>query len=147
MSNSAVEKGNPDTARYAEEKCHEFLRAQTPEEALPALQHVSQLVHKLPDKCVKEVIRKATRETDDGIRYERRYLTSRWIGRFVLGMGLISGILIILCIMLVLLGIIYELPFELSVVVSYILGAFGIEGALATLILHWKQKVVSKNGV
>lgn len=147
MSSPAVVKENPDATKYVKEKYHGFLNSKTSEEALPHLWHISQLVNKLSDKHVKEIFRRARKEGDDRIHFEQRYLAGRWIGQFVLEMSLISSILLILCIVFVLVGIIYKLPSKLSVIISYILGAFSIEGAFTTLILYLKQKVVRRNGV
>ncbi len=143
MSNCAIVEENPDATKYAEEKYRKFLIAQTPKQALQHLWHVSELADKLSDEHVEEVLRKARKETDEGIRYEQRYLAGRWVRQFVERFALISVVLFALCGVFSIIGIVFDWPFELTFSVGYVLGALGIEGALATLILQWKQKVVS----
>ncbi len=143
MSNCVIVEESPDAEKYAEERYHRFLNAQTPKEALPHLWHVSQLVNKLSDKHVEKVFRRARREKDNKICYEQRYLAKRWVGNFVERLALISAMLFVFSGLILLIGLIFDWPFELTFSISYVLGALGIEGVLATLILRWKQKVVS----
>jgi len=147
MSNCAVVEENPDATKYAEEKYQKFLRAETPEQALPHLWHVSQLVHKLPDERVKKVIYEVKKSQDSKMHAEGRYLAGRWVNRFVVGFGIGSGVLILLCIVFLVLGLICKWPSELTLVISYILGAFGLEGWIATLILFWKKKTATANEI
>jgi len=65
-------------ARYATEKCDSFVNAETADEALAALWHLSQLVAFLPDDSVEETIRLAARNGDFRIRLEACYLAGRW---------------------------------------------------------------------
>ncbi len=172
---------------YAVEKCRSFFLAQTPEEALPALWHISQLVHILPDELVMEIIKVGWKSRDPKILEEIRYLVvHRWgetdgkmllslleeimvpegeesiekylsdilhraqekdymrVSCFVMGFGVGSVMLFALCAVCFIVGYICKLPFKLTVIIGYILAAFGVEAVLATLILHWKRKVVIK---
>ena len=145
MPNHAVVEENPDATKYAEERCRRFLDSQTPQEALPHLWHISQLVDKLSDKHVEKVLRRYRKETDDRIHYEQRYLAKRWIGRFMRWFVLISIVLFVFSGLLLLIGLIFSWPIVLTVSCSFILALFGIEGILCILILYLKQRILSKN--
>lgn len=140
-------KGETDPVSYVQAKYDDFIFAETGKNKLSALWHVSQLIHLLPDERVKEVIHIAKKSPDFGVRFEACYLSGRWLRRFVLRFAVASGVLFVLCALFVIIGSVCKWPFELIFSVCYVLGAFGIEVTLATLILHWKQKVVTKNGI
>ena len=78
MSGRTTVKEGLQAMRYAREKYCSFFLAQTPEEALAALWHVSQLVHLLPDEFVREVIRVARESESYKVRVEVCYLAGRW---------------------------------------------------------------------
>ncbi len=145
MSNSAIVEEKPDDVKYAEEKYNEFLRAQTPKQALTELQHVSQLVHKLPDERVKEVIREVRESPDVKINVEGDYLAEQWVRRFVVIFRKVSGLLLFFSGVLFVAGFLCNWPFKLTFVISYILAAVGVEGLLVTLVLYWKQKLVRED--
>ncbi|MFZ0034590.1 MAG: hypothetical protein WAK60_06350 [Sedimentisphaerales bacterium] len=176
---------------YAVEKCRVFLLAQTPEEILPALWHISQLVHILPDELVLGIINIGWRSRDTKILEEIRYLVRRWgktegkkllsllennsepeimvpegeeavekylsdilqraqekeyirISRYVMGFGVGGGLLLILGAACLIVGVICRLPYESTLVMSYISAAFGIEGILVTLFFLFKREVIIK---
>jgi hypothetical protein len=143
-TNTALKNGRK-ALEHAEEKCRVFLDARTGKEGLAALQHVSQLVHLLPDETVREVARIARKSPDFEIRFEERYLAARWIRRFRLGFMIGGAVLLLLCLITLIVGIAFKLPPGLTVALSYVSGALAVEAGLVSLILRYKENVVSRN--
>jgi len=63
---------------------------------------------------------------------------------FVMGFGLGGGLLLILGVVCLTVGIICGLPYEITLVISYIPSVFGIEGILVALFFLLKREVIIK---
>ncbi len=137
-------KKNVNTVMYAEEKCDDFLRAETAEKELMSLQHCSQLVDKLASDRVKKIVGRAAASSDFRVKKEAYYLAIFLIRYFVVRFRWASRILLVLCIGFLCAGVMFNWPREVTLCVSYILGALSAEVALANLFLRMKQKVLHK---
>ncbi len=137
-------KKSVNTVMYAKEKCDDFLEADTTEKGLISLQHCSQLAHILPSKRVRKIIKRAAENSDFRMKKEAHYLAIRWIQYFVARFGLVSRVLLLLCIIFLCVGLLFSWPSEVTLCISYILGALAVEVAFANIVLRIKQRVLRK---
>ena len=105
--------------QYAEKRYDKFLKSCTSDESLKYLQHCSQLIHLLPRKKVRKIVRVASKNSDHRVKKEAEYLVMRRIAQSICKFRFLGLILFITLIIFSIMGLILKWPFEFIFCGSY----------------------------